>query len=195
MRGLIHTDDWSTDTSSMGRQFDGSLHQDLIHKSISGLDQMGVKDILITVRAGVAGRLQNVLGNGHNWGLRFSYALLSESGGIVESLTLAEEFAGSMNCCLVSDDGAFVNTELPDRMKSQHSIRGATVLVKPSSGAQSWQSEVGMCIFDSTVYEKIRTLETGDPGIHDVLGLYENEMRLRYAVLDEDDGWLNVDSP
>ncbi|MCY4148760.1 MAG: sugar phosphate nucleotidyltransferase [Gammaproteobacteria bacterium] len=199
MRGLIHTGGWSADAFSSDQPFGGSLlrifDKPLIYNSISILVEIGIRDILIAAHARTAGRFQEVLGNGHDWGLQFSYGLLNEDVGIVESLALAEEFAGSMNCCLISGDKVFMNTGFADRMKDLHTRRGATVLVKSSRDAQLG-SETGLCVLDSTVFGKIRTLETRDTGIHDVLKSYENERRLRYQVLEEDsDGWLHVDSP
>lgn len=200
MRGLIHADGWPVDAFSTGQQLDRSLLQvfdkPLIYSAVSILVEMGIRDILVIVRAGSAGRFQKVLGNGQGWGLQFSYGILNGDGGIGESLILAEEFVGSMNCCLISGDKVFVNTEFTDRMKDLHSMRGATVLVRSSPDAQLGQSETGLFVLDSTVFGKIRTLETSDPGIQDVLKLYENEGMLQYEVIDEGgDGWLDVDSP
>ncbi len=200
MRGLIQVERELAENSSTDHECDRPLLQifnrPVIHYCISVLVEMGIRDILIIARPKTAARYQQVLGNGHDWGLKFSYALSNECNGILESLILGEEFVGSMNCCLMSGDKVFLDAHFTHRICNLYASRGAMALVKPSGHGQSGHSEAGLYIFDSTVFGKIRILGSGNPGIDDLLRLYEHEERMRYEEVEESsDCWMNVDSP
>ena len=65
----------------------------MIYYPLETLIGMGIKDILIISGPGHAGHFLNLLGSGKEFGVKLSYAIQEEAGGIAQALGLAEDFA------------------------------------------------------------------------------------------------------
>lgn len=168
----------------------------LIQYSIDVLREMGIRDILIVVDSLAVASFQKVLGAGHEWGLKLSYALQSAGSGIVEDLMLGEEFVGNSSCCLICGDKVFLNTHVSKRIDSSTPFRGAHVCIRPSASPHARDFETSLYIFDSTVFRKMHALGAASTGMADLLELYQNEGRLSIEeVQPKSNGWLDVHTP
>ena len=64
----------------------------LIYYPISTLMIAGIKDILIISGPEYINQFKNLLGNGSQWGINFSYAVQEEPKGIADAFLIAENF-------------------------------------------------------------------------------------------------------
>ena len=61
----------------------------MIYYPIETLTSMGIKDILIVSGAGHTGHFVELLGSGREFGVKFTYEIQEEAGGIAQVLGLA----------------------------------------------------------------------------------------------------------
>jgi len=185
----------------------------MIYYPIQTLVNAGVHEILLVTGGKNAGEFLRLLGNGKDFGLKhINYTYQEGEGGIAEALGLAEYFAGSDPVCVVLGDN-IIETNIYDAVKSFHAQKdGAKILLKKVSDAQrfgvaeirgghvvsieekprspkSSYAVIGIYLYDSTVFEKIRRLKPSGRGeleITDVNNFYIEEGKLTYEILD---GW------
>ena len=64
----------------------------MVYYPVTTLMLAGIKDILIISNPNDLGNFQKVLGDGSNLGIKFSYAVQTETRGIADSFLIAEDF-------------------------------------------------------------------------------------------------------
>src|SRR3989344_5309936 len=79
----------------------------MIYYPLQTLINAGIKDILIVSGPGHAGHYVNLLGSGRNFGVKLSYEVQDEAGGIAQALGLAEGFSDNENICVILGDNIF----------------------------------------------------------------------------------------
>jgi glucose-1-phosphate thymidylyltransferase len=65
------------------------------------------QDIMVITGTGHAGHIMGLLGSGKNHGVRFTYRVQDEAGGIAQALGLCEEFVGQDRCAVMLGDNIF----------------------------------------------------------------------------------------
>lgn len=76
----------------------------MIMYPINTLIQMGIKDILIVSGGEHIGRFLEFLGDGSELGVKFTYKVQKEAGGIAQALALAEDFVEEQFAFILSDN-------------------------------------------------------------------------------------------
>ncbi|MBI4054014.1 MAG: NTP transferase domain-containing protein, partial [Candidatus Doudnabacteria bacterium] len=71
----------------------------------------GFSDVLIVSGREHAGHFLNLLGSGKELGLRLSYEVQEEAGGIAQALSLAEDFADYASVAVHLGDNIYENSE------------------------------------------------------------------------------------
>jgi len=79
----------------------------MIYYPLQTLIDAGIKEILIVSGPGHAGHFVNLLGSGREFGVKLSYEIQDEAGGIAQALGLAEDFADNGNICVILGDNIF----------------------------------------------------------------------------------------
>jgi len=79
----------------------------MIYYPLRSMIDAGVKEIMIVSGKGHAGHFLELLGSGSEFGVRLSYAVQDEAGGIAQALALAEEFADGGSVSVVLGDNVF----------------------------------------------------------------------------------------
>lgn len=80
----------------------------MIYHPIKKMVESGITDIFLVVGGNDAGEFIRILGNGEEFGLkRIHYAYQKDASGIAGALSLAEEFAGNDNICVMLGDNVF----------------------------------------------------------------------------------------
>ena len=185
----------------------------MIYYPIRTLVNAGIDEILIVTGGNSAGDFLRLLGNGKEFGLKhLNYAYQEGEGGIAAALSLAEYFADQDKIVVVLGDNIIeknIRTAV-DSFRKQ--VEGAKILLKevsdpqrfgvpafegdrivridekPSAPASNY-AVIGIYMYDSKVFDFIRTLkpsERGELEITDVNNYYLRQEKLTWDVLE---GW------
>lgn len=98
----------------------------MIYYPLETLKKMGCKDILIVSGREHCGDILNLLGSGRDMGLKLSYEIQDEAGGIAHALSLAERFVGTSNVVVCLGDNIF-----DDEITIEGFEGGARIFLKP----------------------------------------------------------------
>ncbi len=185
----------------------------MIYYPIQTLVDAGIRDILIVTGGRNSGDFLRLLANGKEFGLKhINYTYQEGEGGIADALALAEHFADGEKICVVLGDNIIEKNirQAADRFRQQP--RGAHILLKEVADAERFGvAEVngdrvvaieekpkqpkssfavtGIYMYDSTVFDKIKTLVPSGRGeleITDVNNAYIREGSMTFSYLD---GW------
>jgi|TARA_Y100000310_G_scaffold208291_1_gene208854 glucose-1-phosphate thymidylyltransferase len=170
----------------------------MVYHPIETLVNAGITDILIVTGGPHAGDFIKVLRNGEDFGLsNLNYAYQEGEGGIADALAQAETFVGGDNCTVILGDNLIFEDLTPaiSSFKSGAKIFTKTVpdperfgvveyepvgdgisrIVEKPEIPPSSDAVTGVYIYDSTVFDKVRTLspsERGELEITDINNFY-----------------------
>ncbi|HUL44168.1 MAG TPA: glucose-1-phosphate thymidylyltransferase RfbA [Bacteroidota bacterium] len=103
----------------------------MIYYPLSVLMLAGIRDILIISTPRDLPTFRNILGDGRQLGLNFTYREQAKPNGLAESFLIGEEFIGRDDVCLVLGDNIFYGHGLTEMLRKAvedvGSRRGATV--------------------------------------------------------------------
>lgn len=182
----------------------------MIYYPIEKLIEAGMQEILIVTGTDHMGDVVNLLGSGKDFGCRFTYKVQDEAGGIAQALGLAENFVGDDTMTVILGDNIF---EAPLKKAVQnYPGSGGQILIqkvedperfgvaelegdnivgieeKPEN-PKSEYAVTGIYMYDSEVFDLIKTLEPSGRGeleITDVNNHYIRKGAMKFSVLD---GW------
>jgi len=185
----------------------------MVYYPIQTLVNAGIQEILLVTGGKNAGDFLRLLGNGRDFGLKhLNYTYQEGERGIAEALGLAEHFADGEPICVVLGDN-IIETNIQQAVENfQKQKAGAKIILKEVEDAdrfgvaeiqgnrvvgveekpqnpKSNYAVIGIYLFDSTVFQKIRQLKPSGRGeleITDVNNFYIEEGTLTYEILD---GW------
>ena len=185
----------------------------MVYYPIQALVNAGIQEILLVTGGKNAGDFLRLLGNGRDFGLKhINYTYQEGEGGIAEALGLAEHFADGETICVVLGDN-IIETNIQQAVENfKKQKAGAKIILKEVEDAdrfgvaeirgnsvvgieekprdpKSNYAVIGIYLYDSTVFQKIRRLKPSGRGeleITDVNNFYIEEGSLSYEILD---GW------
>lgn len=184
----------------------------MIYHSIYKLKLAGITDQLIVTGKEHMGSVVNLLGSGADFGLKFTYKVQDQAGGIAEALGLAEQFCRDDRMVVILGDNVFESdiTSIVKRYEEQP--KGAKILIskvedpqrfgvpelngdrivrieeKPQHPKSSY-AVTGIYLYDSKVFDIVKNLVPsgrGEMEITDVNNAYIELGQLTYDVLP---GW------
>jgi len=79
----------------------------MIYYPLQTLIDAGIKDIMIVSSPGHAGHFVNLLGSGRDFGIKLSYEVQEEAGGIAQALSLTEDFVNKDSVMVILGDNIF----------------------------------------------------------------------------------------
>ena len=104
----------------------------MIYYPLSMLMLAGIREILVITTPETALIFQNLLKDGSQWGLQFSYVQQSAPRGLAEAFLLDKGFIGNSPICLVLGDNIFYGHGLPRQLREAATLReGALIFAYP----------------------------------------------------------------
>lgn len=180
----------------------------MIYYPLETMINAGIKDILIISGKDFAGGFLRLLGSGREFGVRISYEVQEEAGGIAQALGLAEEFAGSDNCAVILGDNIYEDN-FSEAVKDFNGQKGARIFLKEVTDAYRFGvaeldgdkvinieekpknpktnlAVTGFYMYDSSVFKVIKNLKPsarGELEITDVNNYYIKDGSMKANLL------------
>jgi glucose-1-phosphate thymidylyltransferase len=186
----------------------------MIYYPLERMADAGIRDVLIVSGKEHAGQFLTLLRSGQEFGLKLSYAVQEESGGIAQALALAEDFSDGEKLLVILGDNIFEASLKKAVQNFMHQEQGAKIFLKevqspehygvvrfdagknieeivekPQGSPPSRYAVIGVYLYDNRVFDVIRTLKPSGRGeleITDVNNFYIREGTITYEVLQ---GW------
>ena len=179
----------------------------MIYYPLQTLIDAGISDILIVSGRGHAGHFLELLGSGNEFGVRLTYEIQEEAGGIAQALQLAEDFAKGEAIAVILGDNIFEDSfrngfdkfeegakiflkHAPDANRfGVAEIEGNNVISieeKPKTPKSNFVV-TGLYLYDNTVFEIISTLKPSDRGefeITDVNNSYIKNSKMAFSIVE-----------
>lgn len=182
----------------------------MVYYPIESLVAAGITDILLVTGGNSAGEFLRLLGNGAAFGLKeVNYTYQEGEGGIAHALSLAEHFADNEKVVVILGDNIIEDDLTPYVEKFREQKSGARILLKEVKDPERFgvaeikdekivgikekpahpktnYAVTGVYMFDSTVFEIIKTLKPSDRGeleITDVNNAYISRGNMEFDVL------------
>src|SRR5258706_15998682 len=99
----------------------------MIYYPLATLMQAGIREILLITDAAQAKSFRDLLGDGRQWGIDFTYMTQDSPRGIAEALILGERFLGEDDFALILGDNLFHGPSLQERLRD--GVPGAKAVV------------------------------------------------------------------
>ena len=180
----------------------------MIYYPIETLVKAGITDILIIIAPDYSGHFLNLLGDGKEFGARFSYAVQKEPKGLADAFIIGEDFIGDDNVTMILGDnifdqdfskeikefesGAMVfakQVEDPERfgvVEFDQNMKAVSIEEKPANPKSNY-AVVGLYTFDNRVVEYAKNLKPSPRGeieITDLNNIYLQNGEMKVNIFD-----------
>ena len=206
-------------TLAVSKQLMPVYDKPMIYYPISTLISAGIKEILIITTSQDVSLFQKLLGNGHQIGCDFQYAVQEKPNGLAEAFIIGEKFIGKDSVALILGDNIFYGTGLSALLKENSNPDGGIVYAYHVNDPERYgvvefdaQNNVlsieekplqpksnyavpGIYFYDNDVIEiarKIRPSKRGELEITEVNNAYLKRGKLSVEVLDRGIAWLDT---
>ena len=192
----------------------------MIYYPLSVLMLTGIRDVLIISTPEDIQRFRDLLRDGSQWGLKFSYAEQPAPNGLAEAFIIGKEFIGEDNVCLILGDNIFYGQSFqpillkaaklkkgglifgywvndPERygvVEFDRSLRVLNIEEKPRKPKSNYAIP-GLYFYDNDVVgiaSNIQPSERGELEITDINREYLRRGDLRVKLLGRGFAWLDT---
>ncbi len=111
----------------------------MIYYPLTTLMLAGLRDILIISTPNDTGRFEQMLGDGHQWGINLTYAVQPSPDGLAQAFLIGDTFLGNASSTLILGDNLFFGHGLEDQLKTAADQEdGASVFAYPVSNPEDF---------------------------------------------------------
>lgn len=193
----------------------------MIYYPLSTLMQAKIQEILIISTPDDLPRFKNLLGDGSELGMKFSYKEQLDANGLAQAFVLGEEFIGDEKVALILGDNIFYGSTMDASLIEHTNPDGGVVFAyhvndddarrlgvvefdedfnalsieeKPAVPKSNY-AVPGLYFYDNEVVEIAKSLKPsarGEYEITDVNNAYLQRGKLKVGVLDRGTAWLDT---
>ncbi|MGZ3752577.1 MAG: glucose-1-phosphate thymidylyltransferase RfbA [Mucilaginibacter sp.] len=206
-------------TKAISKQLMPIYDKPMIYYPLSVLMMADIREILIITTPEDSDSFKRLLGDGHDLGCRFEYAIQAVPNGLAQAFVIGEEFIGNDKVALILGDNIFYGTGFGELISEFNDVDGAAIFAYKVSdperyGVVEFDSEFkalsieekplkpksqyavpGLYFYDNEVVhiaKNIAPSARGEYEITDVNRVYLENQRLHVGVMDRGTAWLDT---
>ncbi len=206
-------------TKGISKQLMPIYDKPMIYYPLSVLMLAGINEILIITTPDDSSQFHRLLGDGHEIGCKFSYAVQAVPNGLAQAFVIGEKFIGKDKVALVLGDNIFYGSGFSKLVQSFNNIEGAAIFAyevhdperygvvefddqftamsieeKPKQPKSNY-AVPGLYFYDNSVVEIAKNIPPSPRGeyeITDVNKVYLQQNKLKVGVMSRGTAWLDT---
>jgi glucose-1-phosphate thymidylyltransferase len=206
-------------TKAISKQLMPIYDKPMIYYPLSVLMMADIREILIITTPEDSDSFKRLLGDGHELGCQFAYAVQAVPNGLAQAFVIGEEFVGDDKVALILGDNIFYGTGFEELIQSFNDVDGAAIFAykvsdperygvvefdehftalsieeKPLKPKSSY-AVPGLYFYDNEIVDIAKNIQPsarGEYEITDVNRVYLEKKKLHVGVMDRGTAWLDT---